>query len=96
MTDTPTTKAAAIISHYGTKHQLDQLQEECAELIVAASKAKRVGGYLHSNFIEELADVKIMLMQFETVLDAARMQEYELQINYKLNRQLDRIRNGDK
>ena len=45
------------IEHFGTKGQLDILQEECAELIKACSKVKRENAL--ENLIEELTHVAI-------------------------------------
>lgn len=47
-----------IINHYGENKQLTQLIQECSELIKAVTK-----GDLY-NFIEELADVRVMIDQF--------------------------------
>ena len=50
--------------------QMDMLQEECAELILACSKVKRypADSYRHSNLIEEMADVLIVLTATATGL----------------------------
>ena len=57
------------IEKYGEK-QLDQAQEELAELIVAISKFKRnVSKLTTANIIEEIADVRIMLKQVMMLLN---------------------------
>lgn len=89
-------KAAAIMQHYGTEHQKDILIEECAELIQAVEKSRR--GILTEDkpaytydMISEMADVQIMLWQFESVMTAYARQCYEDEIYRKLRRQLERI-----
>ena len=73
------------IEKYGEK-QLDQAQEELAELIVAISKYKRnENKFTISNVIEEIADVNIMIKQVMMLLD---IKEFEVKSEeiYKLNR----------
>jgi NTP pyrophosphatase (non-canonical NTP hydrolase) len=93
-------KAAAIISHYGAEHQKDILIEECAELIQAVEKSRR--GILTEDkpaytydMISEMADVQIMLWQFESVMTAYSRQCFEDEVYRKLRRQLERIENGE-
>ena len=63
------------IEKYGEK-QLDQAQEELAELIVAISKYKRnENKFTISNVIEEIADVNIMIKQVMMLLD---IKEFEV------------------
>ena len=78
------------IEKYGEK-QLDQAQEELAELIVAISKYKRnENKFTISNVIEEIADVNIMIKQVMMLLD---IKEFEVKNEelYKLNRLKKRI-----
>ena len=78
------------IEKYGEK-QLDQAQEELAELIVAISKYKRnENKFTISNVIEEIADVRIMLKQVMMLLD---IKEFEVKSEeiYKLNRLKERM-----
>ena len=84
-------KAAAIISHYGAKHQLLKLAEECAELTQQCMKCFDLDLQYSEDFIEELADVKVMLMQFESILSPAFAEMYEKIITEKLDRQLKRM-----
>jgi NTP pyrophosphatase (non-canonical NTP hydrolase) len=93
----PCDLAAQIIRHYGTEHQKDILIEECAELIQAVEKSRR--GILTEDkpaytydMISEMADVQIMLWQFESVMTAYARQCFEDEVYRKLRRQLDRIR----
>jgi NTP pyrophosphatase (non-canonical NTP hydrolase) len=96
MTDNQFEQAAAIMTHYGAEHQKDILIEECAELIQAVEKTRR--GILTEDkpaytydMISEMADVQIMLWQFESVMTAYSRQCLEDEIQRKLRRQLDRI-----
>ena len=96
MTKEPYDLAAKIIRHYGTEHQKDILIEECAELIQAVEKSRRriltedKPAYTY-DMISEMADVQIMLWQFESVMTAYSRQCFEDEIQRKLRRQLDRI-----
>ena len=97
---TPHEAAAKIITHYGTEHQKDILIEECAELIQAVEKSRR--GILTEDkpaytydMISEMADVQIMLWQFESVMTAYARQCFEDEVYRKLRRQLDRIESGE-
>ena len=62
-------KIDQIIEACGEGYILDLLQEECAELIQAASKVKRLMKgekqlsplQVRANFVEELADVRLMI-----------------------------------
>ena len=74
-----------VVEKYGEK-QLDQAQEELAELIVAISKYKRnENKFTILNVIEEIADVNIMIKQVMMLLD---IKEFEVKSEeiYKLNR----------
>ena len=51
------------VDTYGFESQRKILQEECAELIVAASHYDRGRPGAYDNFLEELADVDIMISQ---------------------------------
>lgn len=84
-------KAAAIIQYYGAKHQLLKLAEECAELTQQCMKCFDYNIAYHEDFVEELADVKVMLMQFESIFTPAFTELYEKIIREKLDRQLQRI-----
>lgn len=92
------TKQLSIINHYGFENQLNQLTEECGELIVAIAKLKRYGftddsiGVAYS-LVGELADVKNLIEQLElknkiVAEGISRMKEY------KVGRELDRITRG--
>lgn len=82
-----------IIETYGVSQQVDMAIEECSELIKALLKYRRAkvpDASLVSNITEEIADVEIMLAQLKKIYDCAA--EVEKQIDFKLNRQLERIR----
>lgn len=97
---TPHEAAAKIIAHYGAEHQKDILIEECAELIQAVEKSRRVifaedkPAYTY-DMISEMADVQIMLWQFEIIMTAYARKCYADEIYRKLRRQLDRIESED-
>lgn len=82
------TSLKRIEDHYGIFNQRDMLVEECAELIQAISKCKRgePGGY--DNFLEEMADVQIMLDQMYDYVGRDRILAI---MGEKISRQLKRI-----
>ena len=64
------TQQRIIFRHYGAENQLDQLIEECAELITAISKFKRNKSWLDRidlsyNITEEMSDVMNLIEQFK-------------------------------
>lgn len=61
------TKSA--IKKFGNAAQLRQLQEECAELIVAVNHYFRKRPQAREELIEEVADVTIMLMELTPPLN---------------------------
>ena len=96
MKNGPNELAAQIMQHYGAEAQKDILIEECAELIQAVEKSRR--GILAEDkpaytydMISEMADVQIMLWQFESIMTAYTLQCYEDEICRKLRRQIERI-----
>lgn len=78
------------VEKYGER-QLDQCQEELAELIVAISKYKRAvakGLYKDkalTDVIEEIADVRIMIKQVMMLLDINETEVRNIETS-KLNR----------
>ena len=88
-------KSQAIFAHYGLDSQLRIMQEECAELIQAASKylrAQEAGKPIAQSkaaLLEEIADVMIMVEQIKGIFTGAAL---DAMIESKLNRQIDRIR----
>lgn len=82
-----------IANHYGLNEQLNILQEECAELIQAASKYKRrklIDDYQH--IVEEIADVEIMIAQVKYLLKIPNYHVDGVKAE-KIIRQLERIQN---
>ena len=82
-------KLQMIADHYGIKKQLRQLAEECSELAVEASHSARKGTTV--KIIEEIADVEIMI---EQIIYLAKIDKCDIEdcINYKLERQMKRIK----
>lgn len=78
------------VEKYGER-QLDQAQEELAELIVAISKYKRAVDKDKNidkaviDIIEEIADVNIMIKQVMMLLDIEEFEVQNIEI-VKLNR----------
>ena len=85
------------VEKYGER-QLDQCQEELAELIVAISKYKRAvakGLYKDkalTDVIEEIADVTIMINQVMMLLNISNTEVNNIEIT-KLNRLEKRMNN---
>ena len=80
------------IKAHGTDFEVGIAMEECAELIQAISKVRRYGfvGKYKDNLLEEIADVAIMMEQIIYLAGIDRKDIDEV-IDYKLNRQLERI-----
>lgn len=79
-----------IAEHYGFEAQADKSIEEMAELIVEIKHMKQGSASKNfQNFVEELADVKIMIDQlyFMSNFDG----DVSKEIDRKLNRQMKRI-----
>lgn len=82
--------ARQVLRHYGVIHQKSKTIEELAELIVALQKDLLEGKQKHSKAVlEEIADVKIMLMQM--LFDEDDEEFVEKIMRQKLERQLKRI-----
>ena len=88
---TPHEAAAKIIANYGTAHQLVKLCEECGELTQQAAKCYIKEIPYSEDMIEEIADVLVMIMQFETVMSQPDRDLLDEIITEKLERQLGRI-----
>lgn len=78
------TIAKLAIEKYGEAAQLRQLQEECAELIVAVNHFFRQRQNARAELIEEFADVTIVLMELNPSLNYK--DELTNMIDYKLGR----------
>ena len=88
-------KIRAIARHYGKEPQMGVAQEECAELIQAISKVRRMGETMDTldHLAEEIADVNIMCAQLEELFGVRA--SVALRMHQKLDRQLERIAEGD-
>lgn len=96
MKDENTEKCEKILRHYGAEKQRKVLAEECAELIQAIMKLERKPDQeAWAHFIEEMADVEIMLEQMKIDLSAKDFGRFLITTSRKLNRQLDRIAKGE-
>lgn len=96
MNDRHITGAMLILNHYGAEAQKSKLCEELQELIDAAKDDLHYETpETRKHFIEELADVTIMVEQARLALTLEEKAEYYKVIEYKINRQLRRMRNGD-
>lgn len=88
-------KIRFIADHYPRSSQLGMAQEECAELIQAISKVRRLGinGETLDHMAEEIADVRIMCAQLVAILGLN--EAVSRNIDQKLDRQMKRIMEGD-
>lgn len=95
--------AIEIADYYGLESRIAILQEECAELIQAVSKLRRLMesglttqknrvdlATVRSNVAEEMADVQILLLEVDHLLEIGPLVEFQL--DYKLRRTLSDIR----
>lgn len=98
-------KCKRILDHYGAANQRRQLIEECADLIQAVNKYERAmnsitTGYYpdvvraKNDIAQEMADVLIMIEQVSTALFKNDKSFIDEMIEYKLNRQLQRMKEG--
>ena len=94
MTESQRERCLKILEYYGFESQREILVEECAELIQSVSKMKRNGEKVSSSFIEELADVSIMVEQMLLALHDDELLEFQRCQDYKLKRQIARIEGG--
>ena len=97
MQNEPHELAAQIMQHYGAEAQKDILIEECAELIQAVEKTRRIAEkpVFTEDMVWEMADVYIMLLQFETQMSGYWRAEYHNAIMQQLQRQIERIENEE-
>lgn len=78
------------IAKYGFKAQLGVLQEECAELIVAASHFRRNRKNSYDELVEELADVYIVWYQIFEYMQCEK--EFKCIVDEKIKRLEERIK----
>lgn len=77
-----------IADHYGLEHQLGKCKEELGELIEA------IDSFDERAIIEEVADAEIMISQIKYLRDIPD-EQVDVIKKYKIQRQLQRIENGD-
>ena len=84
------------VNQYGIQNQLDQLQEECAEAIVAVSHVRRASSKGEAESIkafdelaEEIADVEIMCAQARLCLGGKAVESMK---RHKLKRLEKRLK----
>jgi hypothetical protein len=77
-----------IADHYGLEGQTKKCEEELNELIEA------LGGSSNTHVVEEIADVEIMISQIKYLRDIPD-EQVDVIKKYKIQRQLQRIENGD-
>lgn len=79
-----------VADRYGYPAQSNQLVEECAELIQAINKYRRYGNeQALENYIEEIADVEVMLEQIKHLVGITEEQLDEIK-TYKLRKVLSK------
>ena len=88
-------KIRFIADHYPRSSQMGVAQEECAELIQAIGKVRRLGinGETLDHMAEEIADVRIMCAQLVAILGLN--EAVSRNIDQKLDRQMKHIMEGD-
>ena len=79
-----------IIEHYGISHQLKHLAEEEFEFSEAVLDFEHKITSNRGHIIEEMADVLVMLKQFQFYYAITNEQLKEI-INFKVKRQIERI-----
>ena len=90
MTDEQKLSCGEILRYYGEEHQQEKSIEEMAELISAIKHGDR------ENYIEELADVQVMIEQLVQALSFEEQQRCFVTIHEKISRQLKRIKEEQK
>jgi len=79
------------IDLWGTDAQIDMIEEECIELLLAIKRFKRGRGGIE-NIMEEVADVSIMGEQAEVIFDYS-IKDFK---NAKFNRLEKRIESAER
>lgn len=90
MTNEQKLKAMHIVYVYGSKAQMLKCCEELSELEAAILKYINKEGKNTDEVLDEMADVYIMLEQMKSIFPFGE-NVLDDRINYKLNRQMDRI-----
>lgn len=88
-----------IIEHYGVMKQLKYFQSEVFELSEAIIKYEYADDYMNDKFVldiaQEIADVEVMLNQFKEYYNI-KDKPIEDIMKFKIDRQLERIKNEEK
>lgn len=81
------------ITLYGEDSQTDMIIEEMAELTKALLKFRRDGGLSHSDVLDEIVDVQIMLDQIKIIhfILPEDFFNYEAHRKFKINRLKERL-----
>lgn len=86
-----------IINHYKIMPQLKYFQSEVFELneaIITAPYTIAISAENYKHVVEEMADVLVMLKQFQLWYEITD-EEIEEVMKYKINRQLERIKESE-
>ena len=75
---------------FGIQPQLDQAQEECAELIVDINHLRR-GRLMLEELVEEVADVSIMVEQLRLIVGPEKVANIIAEKLGKLEKKLDAL-----
>ena len=95
MTRNQCVKCQTIAEHYGLQTQEFQTISGLSELLeVLTRRMSQRGIDWNNDLLDELADVTIMVQQM-CALHRISDNELNERVNYKLNRQIERIRNGE-
>ena len=95
MTKNQRIRCTKIAEHYGMQNQEFQTISELSELLEVLTRRMSQRGIDWDNcLLDELADVTIMIQQMCALHGIS---EYELneRVNYKIERQIERIENGE-
>lgn len=95
MTSEQRLKAMHILYRYGARSQMLKCCEELSELESAILKHLNKDGNNTDEILDEMADVYVMLEQMKNVFPFGE-NILEERIEYKLNRQMERIKEGRK
>lgn len=77
----------AALEKWGKEAQLNQLQEECGELVAAVNQYRR-GRVSDVEVVSEIADVMILVFQMEHVFGASLLQS---QMEIKMSKLKERL-----
>jgi NTP pyrophosphatase (non-canonical NTP hydrolase) len=79
------------LKYWGFKAQIEQTQEECAELIVVLNKFfnRKLSHISLNDVASEIADVEIMCQQMRIIVGDDKVDEYRVAKQINLERELD-------